>query len=125
MPGKVRELTGGFGADSAIECAGLAPVMEQAFAAIHNGGKCVVVGMASMESMVTFAPYEFLMGKTITGTVQGDIVPSVDIPRYVDMFMNGKLPIDKLITRTYSLDQINEAFDALEKKEVLRSVIRF
>jgi len=124
VPGKVRELTDGLGADAAIECAGLAPVMEQAFAAIHNGGKCVVVGMASMESMVTFAPYEFLMGKTITGTVQGDIVPLVDIPRYVDMFMNGKLPIDKLITRTYSLDQVNEAFEALEKKEVLRSVIK-
>jgi len=124
VPGKIRELSGGLGADSTIECAGLAPVMEQAFASIHNGGKCVVVGMASMESMTTFAPYEFLMGKTITGTVQGDIVPQVDIPRYVDMFLNGKLPIDKLITRSYSLEQINDAFEALEKKEVLRSVIK-
>jgi len=124
VPTKIKDFTDGLGVDHAIECAGLAPVMEQAFASIHNGGKCVVVGMASMLSMTTFAPFEFLLGKTITGTVQGDIVAPIDIPRYVDMFLKGNLPIDKLISRSYSLDQINEAFEALEKKEILRSVIK-
>jgi Zn-dependent alcohol dehydrogenase len=64
------------------------------------------------------------MCKTITGTVQGDLVAPVDIPIYVDLFMEGKLPIDKLITRTYKLDQINEAFEAMKKGEVIRSVIK-
>jgi Zn-dependent alcohol dehydrogenase len=121
--GKVMELTGG-GADYAIETAGKAEVIQQAYASIHNGGKCVVAGMAAMGTAVSIQSYEFLLGKTITGTVQGDIQAQVDIPRYIDMFMDGKLPFDKLISKTYSLDQVNEAFEALEKGEVIRSVIK-
>ena len=64
-------------------------------------------------------------GKTLTGGLQGGIVASVDIPKYVDLYMAGKLPVDKLISRNYSLDQINEAFTALKEGEVMRSVIRF
>ena len=121
---KVMELTGGLGADVAIECAGVASVMQQAFGSINNGGVCVIAGMAPITDSLTFMPFEFLLGKTITGGVQGDIVASVDIPKFIDMYMDGKLPIDKLITKTYSLDQVNEAFEAMENKEVLRSVIK-
>jgi len=121
--GKVMELTGG-GADYAIETAGRVEVIQQAYASIHSGGKCVVAGMAPIGTAVSIQSYEFLLGKAITGTVQGDIKAQVDIPRYVDMFMDGKLPFDKLISKSYSLDQINEAFEALEKGEVIRSVIR-
>jgi S-(hydroxymethyl)glutathione dehydrogenase/alcohol dehydrogenase len=118
------ELTGG-GADYALECIGNVNVMTQAFASIRFGGKFIVVGMAPLGSMFSIATYEFLLGKTVTGTVQGDINPQIDIPRYIDLYINGKLPIDKLITKTYSLDQINEAFEALEKGQVIRSVIKF
>jgi S-(hydroxymethyl)glutathione dehydrogenase/alcohol dehydrogenase len=124
VPAKVKELTGGAGADAAIEAAGIASVMEQAFASIHNAGVCVIAGMAPLGEMVSFAPFEFLLGKQIKGTCQGDIVPSVDVPRFVDMFMAGKLPIDKLITKTFSLDQVNEAFDAMAKGQVVRSVVK-
>lgn len=122
---RVRELTGGNGADYAIEAAGVASVIEQAFASIHNGGKCVVAGMSALGTTVTFQPYEFLLGKSITGAVQGDIVPFVDVPRFVDMYMEGKLPVDKLVSRRYRLEEINEAFSALEAGETLRSVITF
>jgi len=124
VPEKVKELTGGMGADAAIEAAGLAPVMEQAFASIHNGGICVIAGMAPMDQLVTFAPFEFLLGKRLVGTVQGDIIARRDVPRLVEMHMAGKLPIDKLITATFSLDQVNEAFEALENKTGLRSVVK-
>lgn len=120
----VKDLTGGAGADCSIEAAGVPALMEQAFGSIHNGGKCVIAGMAALGSMVSFAPFEFLLGKTITGSVQGGIIPSVDIPRLVDMFMDGKLPVDKLLSKTFPLDQINEAFQALENKEVIRSIIQ-
>jgi S-(hydroxymethyl)glutathione dehydrogenase/alcohol dehydrogenase len=122
--GKIMELTGG-GADYALECIGNVNVMAQAFASIRFGGKFIVVGMAPLGTMISAAPFEFLLGKTITGTVQGDIRPSVDIPRFLDLYMNGKLPIDKLISHTYTLSQINEAFGALERGEVIRSVIKF
>ncbi|MBM3156374.1 MAG: zinc-binding dehydrogenase, partial [Chloroflexi bacterium] len=121
---KIMELTGG-GADYALECIGNVNVMAQAFASMRFGGKLIVVGMAPLGTFLNIATYEFLLGKTISGTVQGDINPQIDIPRYIDLFMGGKLPIDKLITNTYSLDRINEAFEALEKGKVIRSVIKF
>jgi len=121
---KVMELTGA-GADYALECIGNVNVMTQAFASIRFGGKFIVVGMAPLGTMLSIAPFEFLLGKTITGTVQGDIKAQIDIPRYIDLYMNGKLPIDKLITKSYSLDEINEAFEALAKGEIIRSVIKF
>jgi len=113
------------GADYALECIGNAEVMMQAFASIRIGGKCLVMGMAPLGSMLNIAPWEFNLGKTITGSTQGDIKPLVDVPRYVDLYMNGKLPLDKLISKSYRLDQINEAYGALERGEVIRGVVRF
>jgi S-(hydroxymethyl)glutathione dehydrogenase/alcohol dehydrogenase len=121
---KIMEITGG-GADYALECIGNVDVMTQAFTSIRYGGKLIVVGMAPLGTTLNIATYEFLLGKGVTGTVQGDINPQIDIPRYVDLYMNGKLPIDKLISKTYSLDEINEGFEALEKGEIIRSVIKF
>ena len=121
---RVMEITGG-GADYALECIGNVNVMAQAFASIHSGGKCVVVGMAPLGTTMNVASFEFLLGKTITGSVQGNIRASIDVPRYVDLFMAGKLPIDKLISRYYTLDEINEAMEAMEKGEVIRGIIRF
>ncbi len=121
---KVMELTGG-GADYAIECIGNVDVIMQAFGSIHVGGKCILVGMAPLVSMLSIAPFEFLLGKTMTGAIQGDIIAPIEIPRYIDLFMAGKLPIDKLITKNYKLDQINEAFEALEKGETIKSIIKF
>jgi len=122
-PTKIKELTGG-GADYSIEAVGGSATISQAFGSIHSGGKCVVAGMAPLIDMLTIAPFEFLLGKTLVGTVQGDIVAPIEIPRYVDMYMEGKLPIDKLISNTFSLDQVNEAYAALDKSEVIRSVIK-
>jgi S-(hydroxymethyl)glutathione dehydrogenase/alcohol dehydrogenase len=113
------------GADYAIECIGNVEVMAKALGSIHNGGKLVIAGMAPLGHMLPVAPFEFLLGKTITGSVQGEIRPFIDVPKYVDMFMAGKLPLDKLVTRTYPLEQINEAFAAMEKGQVIRGVIRF
>jgi len=58
------------------------------------------------------------------GTVQGDIVHSVDVPRFVDMYMQGKIPLDKMISHTFKLAQVNDAYSALDKSEVVRSVVK-
>jgi Zn-dependent alcohol dehydrogenase len=121
---KIMEILGG-GADYALEFIGNVEVMVKALGSIRPGGLLIVAGMAPLTSMLTIAPFEFLIGKTITGAVQGDVIPQIDIPRYIDLYMAGKLPIDKLITNSYSLDQINEAYEALEKGKVIRSVIKF
>jgi len=120
---KITELLGS-GVDYAIEFIGNVNVTAQAFASIRSGGTLIVAGMAPLTDMLTIAPFEFLIGKTITGTVQGDVVAPIHIPQYVDMYMAGRLPIDKLVTRTYKLEEINEAFEAMQKGEVIRSVIK-
>jgi len=122
---RIMEITGG-GADYSIEAIGNVNVMAQAFSSVHNGGVCVVAGMAPLGAMLSIAPYELLLGKTIRGCVQGHIVAPIDIPRYVDLFMAGKLPIDKLITKKFKgLEHINEALEDLEQGRVARAVIVF
>jgi Zn-dependent alcohol dehydrogenase len=121
---KTFELTG-IGVDYAVPCVGNADAIMQAFGSIHSGGKCVVVGLPPISIMLNIAPFELLLGKILTGTTQGDVRANIDVPRYVDLYMEGKLPIDKLITKSCDLDEINEAYKALEKGEVIRTVIRF
>jgi Zn-dependent alcohol dehydrogenase len=122
-PAKVSEITGG-GADYAVECIGNVNVMLQALGSVGIGGTCILAGMAPLGNTLNLEPWHLLLGKKIMGSTQGDMIPQIDIPRYVDLFMAGKLPIDKLITKSYKLDQINEAFEALEKGEVIKSVIK-
>ncbi len=121
---KALELTGK-GVDYAVPCVGNADAIMQAFGSIHSGGTCVVVGLPPIGVNLSIAPFELLQGKVLTGTTQGDVRASIDVPRYVDLYMDGKLPIDKLITTSFDLDEINEAYGALERGEVVRTVIRF
>jgi S-(hydroxymethyl)glutathione dehydrogenase/alcohol dehydrogenase len=123
-PQRVMELTGG-GADYALEFIGNVDVVAQAVSSLRFGGTFVLVGSCPPGSMITISPNDLITGKVLTGCLQGSIVPSVDVPRYIDLYMDGKLPVDKLITRSYGLDGINDAFEAMQKGEVMRSVIRF
>jgi Zn-dependent alcohol dehydrogenase len=120
---KIMEILGG-GADVAAEFIGNPEVMLKAFGSIRARGVFIVAGMAPLTAMLNIAPFEFFLGKTITGSVQGDVVPQIDIPRWLDLYMAGKLPIDKLITRSYSLDQINEAYEDLQSGKLIRGVIK-
>ena len=97
----------------------------QAFGSIHFAGKCVVAGMAPLGSMLNISTTEFLVGKTLTGTVQGEVQAAVDIPRYLDLYKQGRLPIDKLISQTYDgLDKVQEACDALDRGEIIKGVVK-
>jgi len=123
-PAKVSELSGG-GVDYAVECIGNVNVMLQVLGSVCIGGTCIMAGMAPLAATLNLEPWHLLLGKKIMGSTQGDMIPQIDIPRYIDLFMSGKLPIDKLITKTYKLDQINEAFEAMEKGETIKSIIKF
>jgi len=121
---RIMEITGG-GADYSIETVGDVQVITQAFASIHSGGTCVLVGAPPFGDMLSLTPFEFLFGKKLIGSLLGNVRTRIDVPRYVDLYMDGRLPIDKLISKYYPLEEINEAFDALERGEVGRGVIRF
>jgi S-(hydroxymethyl)glutathione dehydrogenase/alcohol dehydrogenase len=121
---RVMQITSG-GADYAIESVGNVKIMAQAFGSIHSAGTCVLVGAAPMLDVLGLFPYEFLLGKTLKGSLLGNVRTSLDIPRYVDMYMEGKIPVQKLVSKYYTLEQINKAVDAVEKGQVVRAIIRF
>jgi S-(hydroxymethyl)glutathione dehydrogenase/alcohol dehydrogenase len=121
---KVRELTDG-GADYAFEVIGLPAAITQAFDMVRRGGEAVVVGMAPFGSQATISAPAFLEEKVLRGCLYGSTRPRVDMPRIVDLYMAGKLELDALVSRTYRLDETNDAFAAMKNGEVARGVIGF
>jgi S-(hydroxymethyl)glutathione dehydrogenase/alcohol dehydrogenase len=121
---KVRELTGG-GADYAFEVIGLPQAITQAFDMVRSGGEAVVVGMAPLGSEASISAPAFLQEKVLRGCIYGSTRPRHDMPRLLDLYMAGKLKLDELVSRSYPLEGINDAFTALKNGEVARSVIVF
>jgi S-(hydroxymethyl)glutathione dehydrogenase/alcohol dehydrogenase len=119
----VRSLTEGRGADYAFEVIGLGKTIEQAYACARQGGSTIVVGAASREDTVTIPAWSLMTEKVIMGSVYGSARPRVDMPKLIDLYMKKKLKLDELVTRTYSLDEVNAAMTALERGEVARSVV--
>jgi len=120
---QIKAATNG-GVDYAIEMAGSAKAFDLAYNITRRGGTTATAGLANVNSRFEISPLP-LVGeeRTIKGSYMGSCVPSRDIPRYIDLFLRGKLPVDKLLSSTGSLDDINEAFDRLDKAEVIRHLI--
>lgn len=120
----VRELTGGQGVDFSFEAIGNTRATRQAFDALRLGGTAVVVGIAPYGSETSINAGELVyQEKTLRGSYYGSTRPQADIPRLLQLYKAGKLPIDRLITRRYPLEQVNQAYEALLAGEVSRSVL--
>ena len=121
---QVRALTAGRGVEYAFEVIGLPETILQAFDLACRGGCAVVVGMASAGATVSFpAGQLFAPEKRILGSLYGSARVRRDFPRLVRLVETGQLDIASVVSRRISLDAVNEAFQALEAGEVLRSVI--
>jgi S-(hydroxymethyl)glutathione dehydrogenase/alcohol dehydrogenase len=120
----IQAITGG-GADYAFEAIGNVEVIAQAVDAVDRGGMMVVVGTPPLVSSVCVGAVGLFLDKTLRGCYYGSTRFRLDMPMLADLYMAGKLKIDELITRTYPLEEINEAFDAMRNGEVARSVITF
>jgi S-(hydroxymethyl)glutathione dehydrogenase/alcohol dehydrogenase len=122
---QVRNLTGG-GVDYAFEVIGNARAVEQAIQMTRAGGTACIVGMAPQGTRSSFDPLLFVTKETrLIGTWYGSARPRVDFPRMVELTLAGKLKVHELISRRYSLDQINEGFERLGRGEVARGVVVF
>lgn len=121
----VIALTGG-GVDYAFEAIGLKKTAEQAFAMLARGGTATVVGMIPEGQMLEI-PGDVLMGdeKRLQGSNMGSNRFRLDIPKYVDLYLDGRLKLDELVSKTISLDEVNEGYAALSRGETARSVIVF
>jgi alcohol dehydrogenase len=119
----IREATGG-GVDHAIEMAGVGKAFELAYAITRRGGVTATAGLPPGPTQFSFPAVQLVAEERIVkGAYMGSCVPSRDIPRYIDLYLKGKLPVDKLLSGTGPLEGINEAFDRLDRGEVIRHVI--
>jgi S-(hydroxymethyl)glutathione dehydrogenase/alcohol dehydrogenase len=121
---QVRALTGGRGVDFAFEVVGHPATITQAFEMTRRGGAAVIIGQAAANATVTF-PAQALRsgGRSILGCTFGSVQPRRDYQRFADLAAAGRLDLASMVTRHISLSEVNDAFDALERGEVLRSVI--
>jgi S-(hydroxymethyl)glutathione dehydrogenase / alcohol dehydrogenase len=123
---RARELTRGRGVDYAFDAIGGEATTLQIVDAIQPGGLAVIVGMAALNVRAPITPYNMaLQEKTIKGTMYGSVRPDIDFPKLVDLYLDGRLKIDELVSRTYTLDEINEGFTALRSGQVARGVVVF
>ena len=121
-----RSLTAGRGVDYAFDAIGGEATTLQILEAIRPGGTAVIVGMAAMAVRAPIMPYAMaLQEKCLKGTIYGSVRPDLDFPWLVDMYLQRRLKLDELVSRTYRLEEINEGFAALRSGQVARGVVVF
>jgi S-(hydroxymethyl)glutathione dehydrogenase / alcohol dehydrogenase len=120
----IRELTSG-GVEYAFEAIGLKKAAEQAFECLRPGGTATVIGMIPVGQKVELDGPMFLREKRIQGCSMGSNRFKVDMPKYVDFYLQGRLRLDEMITRRGRLEDVNDAFRAMKAGEVARTVLMF
>lgn len=122
---KISAATEG-GVDYAIETSGAVAGFDLAYKTLRRGGTLVTTSLPAFKASWPLSPAHLVLTEmTIKGCYMGSSVPARDIPRFMEMFRQGRLPVDRLRSATIRLDEINEAFDALADGRVVRQVIRF
>lgn len=121
---QVMEMTGG-GVQYAFEAIGLKATAEQAFNMIRRGGAAVIIGMIPVGVKIELTGAAFLQEKKILGSFMGSNRFRVDMPRFIDFYLQGKLHLDEMISKRIPLAQVNEAFADMKAGNVARSVIVF
>ncbi len=122
--GRIRELTDGFGADVVIDAVGRPETYKQAFHARDLAGTVVLVGVPTPEMMLEI-PLQQVFGKggSLKSSWYGDCLPSRDFPMLVDLYLQGRLPLDAFVTETIGIGDVEAAFDKMHAGDVLRSVV--
>jgi S-(hydroxymethyl)glutathione dehydrogenase/alcohol dehydrogenase len=121
----VRSITGE-GADHAFEAIGLAVTIEMLPALVCRGGQAVIVGMPAEDVTVPLDPFDLAdSGKRVLGCNYGSSVPSVDFPKLARLYASGRLPLDRLVGKTTTLDTVDGALDDLRRAVGLRTIIRY
>jgi len=122
---EIRKMTDGAGVDYSFEAIGLKKVAEQAFLAIKPGGTATVIGMIPVGQQVELDGYMFLTERKLQGSNMGSNRFRIDMPKYIDFYLQGRLNLDDMISRRGKLEDVNEAFRAMKAGEVARTVLMF
>ena len=126
VAGAVRALTDGRGADYVFVTAGVKSAIEQGFGLIRKGGTLVLVGMPASGVIAGFEPLSFANDcQVVLGSKMGSSRVRVDIPKLVELYQQGRLKLDELISERYRLEEINEAIASVKQGKVMRNIIVF
>jgi S-(hydroxymethyl)mycothiol dehydrogenase len=121
----IRELTGGNGADVVIEAIGRPETYQQAFYARDLAGTVVLVGVPTPDMRIDLPLLDFFgRGGALKSSWYGDCLPERDFPLLTDLYLQGRLPLEKFVSETIALDAVEEAFAKMQRGEVLRSVVK-
>ncbi|HSS89528.1 MAG TPA: S-(hydroxymethyl)mycothiol dehydrogenase [Streptosporangiaceae bacterium] len=122
---RIQELTGGNGADVVIEAIGRPETYLQAFYGRDLAGTVVLVGVPTPDMRLEAPLLDFFgRGGALKSSWYGDCLPERDFPMLTDLYLQGRLPLDKFVSEIISLDQVESAFAKMERGEVLRSVVK-
>ena len=125
-PKAIMEQTGGIGVDYAFEVIGNGAVVEAALAATRRGGTTVAVGVGKLSDQIKLNALGFpLSGKTLCGCMFGSANPQLDFPKLLDLYRCGKLDLEGMVSKTYTIDEAPKAFEDLKKGSNARGVILF
>ncbi len=123
---RIREITGGHGADVVVEAIGLPETYEQAFYARDLAGVVVLVGVPTPDMKIELPFIEvFGRGGALKSSWYGDCLPERDFPMLIDLYLQGRLDLDGFVSETIGVGEVEEAFHRMERGEVLRSVVVF
>ena len=123
MVEEIRDLTNG-GVDYAIDLAGVIQAMDTAYQIIRYGGSVVTAGLSPINTQFSFNHSDLVaQEKSILGSYMGSCVPVRDVPRFLNLYKQGRLPVDKLIDGKITFDKLNEGFDKLSKGKVVRQIL--
>ncbi|MGY0036564.1 NAD(P)-dependent alcohol dehydrogenase [Pedobacter sp. NJ-S-72] len=120
----VLEMTGDRGANYAFESSGVKKVMTSALDVIQENGICILTGVLPAGSKVEFDAWNLLRGRTIKGSIMGDCVPGIFIPKMIRFYEEGRFPVDKMM-KFFSLEEINTAVAESLSGETIKAVITF
>ncbi|MGP4029678.1 zinc-binding dehydrogenase [Actinomadura sp. 3N407] len=121
----MASITGQRGVDVAVEVVGDPALAEAAFTTLAAGGQAVVVGMMPPGSRISLPSALVRHGRSMTGSVMGEVRTRHDIPAYLEMVASGRMVADELATSTWKLDQVNDAFDHAAGRHGIRTMIEF
>ena len=120
---EIKQITGD-GADYCIEASGLAKVIEQSFECLNNNGLTIFASHPKFGDKICIDPFELICGKRIKGSWGGATNPDKDIQTFTKLYLEGKLPLEKILSKPYKLDDINDALNDLENKKITRALIK-
>jgi S-(hydroxymethyl)glutathione dehydrogenase/alcohol dehydrogenase len=121
----VKELTGG-GVDFSFEAIGLKQTAEQAWGMLRPRGTATIIGMVPFGTKIEIPGHEvFMQEKVLRGSMMGSNQFRLDMPRFIDLYLDGRLMLDEMVSHRIELEQINHGYDLMRRREATRTVITF